>query len=207
MLQMLVVALVALLACCAFVYWWRTGLSKSAPWKGVDVAFIQRGMSYYVAGRFCAVAHEFPACANLLHHALEMFLKGDLCRRHSKEELRRIGHNLWRAWTAFKLDHADQRLESHDKVERELTKFERIRYPDEGGMIGTFDLFSEHESTFTSRLPKTPPRYKLNLEDINRIVLLFFKVAKVNPDFFLNSTSEAARDALNNQNRHALHAV
>jgi hypothetical protein len=167
-------------------------------------------MQYYVAGRFSALAQQFPICANLLHHSLEMFLKGALCRSHSKGQLRAMGHNLRKAWLAFKASHPDPRLDEFDATVSALNKFERIRYPDEvlnRGMIGTFDLFHEHKSKVQSYVAHTPPHYSLNLEDVDHLVVLFFEVAKFNPHFYLNSISSLAREVLNDRNRHPFPAA
>src|SRR5262245_52228023 len=40
--------------------------------------FYQLASQYYVVGRFAARAGLNPSCGNLLHHAVEMFLKGAL---------------------------------------------------------------------------------------------------------------------------------
>ena len=180
------------------------------PWKEADMHFLQRGMQYYVSGRFAALAQELPVCANLLHHSLEMFLKAALCRVHGKGQLHAMGHNLWKAWLAFKLAYPDSRLEGFDATVRVLNKFERIRYPDEvlrKGMIATFDLFREHKSHSQSYSAKNPPQYKLNLEDVDHLVVVYFEVAQFNPGFLLNSMSPSSRAVLIDRNRHLLTAA
>jgi hypothetical protein len=189
---------------------YRRAQRSLVPWAEADTHFIQRGLQYYVAGRFSALSHQFPICANLLHHSVEMLLKGSLCRSHSKGQLRAMGHNLRGAWLAFKALHPDPRLDQFDATVKALNKFERIRYPDDvlnKGMIGTFDLFHEHKSTFKSYWANTPPHYSLNLEDVDQLVVLFFEVAKFNPHFFLNSISVSAREILNDRNRHPFPAA
>jgi hypothetical protein len=184
---------------------YRRAQRSLVPWAEADTHFLQRGLQYYVAGRFSALAQQFPICANLLHHSVEMLLKGSLCRSHSKGQLRAMRHNLRKAWLAFKASHQDPRLNQFDATVSALNKFERIRYPDEvlnKGMIGTFDLFHEHKSKSQSYLANTPPHYSLNLEDVDQLVALVFEVAKFNPHFFLNSMSVSAREVLNDRNRH-----
>ena len=156
--------LIALCVCGLIIR--RRSRPALVPWKEADWHFLDRGMQYYIAGRFCALAQQFPVCANLLHHSLEMFLKGALCRGHSKIQLQLMGHNIWKAWVAFKHLHPDPRLNEFDGTVKALNKFERIRYPDQvltKGMAGSFELFHEHESNVQSYSATTPPQYKLNL--------------------------------------------
>src|SRR2546423_12356690 len=46
-----------------------------------DHLFISTGMDYYVAGRYAVFAGLNPTAANLLHHAVEMALKGALAKK------------------------------------------------------------------------------------------------------------------------------
>jgi hypothetical protein len=180
------------------------------PWAAADRHFLDRGMQYYVAGRFSALSQQYPICANLLHHSVEMLLKGSLCRTHSKVQLRAMGHNLPRAWRAFEASHPDPRLAQFNATIKALNKFEQIRYPDgvlEKGMSGTFDLFHEHKSELQSSVGYAPPQYSLNLEDVDHLVILVFEVAKFNSRFFVNSMSAPAREILNDRNRHPFPAA
>src|SRR5271165_471868 len=169
-------------ALCGGVLLLHRGTRRSlVPWAEADTNFLQRGLQYYVAGRFSALAQQFPICANLLHHSVEMLLKGSLCRSHSRGQLRAMGHNLRNAWLAFKAHHPDSRLDQFDATVRALNNFERIRYPDNvlnKGMIGRFDLFHEHKSKSQSYSANTPPHYSLNLEDVDQLVALVSEVAK-----------------------------
>ena len=40
--------------------------------------FFSAGTQYYVAGRYAVIVGLIPVAGNLLHHAVEMFLKGGL---------------------------------------------------------------------------------------------------------------------------------
>src|SRR5499433_2249964 len=46
-----------------------------------DHLFISAGMHYYVGGRYAVFAGLNPTAANLLHHAVEMALKGALAKK------------------------------------------------------------------------------------------------------------------------------
>jgi hypothetical protein len=105
---------------------------------------VQRALQYYTAGRFATLSRQFPVCGNLLHHAVELAIKGALCRNHSREQICLMKHNLRKIWRSFKSVHQDARLVEFDAAVSGLNKFERIRYPDDvikSGMQGTFALF------------------------------------------------------------------
>jgi hypothetical protein len=66
------------------------------------VEFFRLGLHYYIAGRFATLAGLFPMAGNLLHHAVEMFLKGALVRLVGLKPLRKVGHDLNGLWDMFK---------------------------------------------------------------------------------------------------------
>jgi len=107
-----------------------------------DHLFISAGMHYYVAGRYAVFAGLNPTAANLLHHAVEMALKGALAKKGMDlKTLRDLSHDLPRIWQEFtaqyKIDGS-----SFDGVIAELQKFETIRYPDEIVKKGLKSLIS-----------------------------------------------------------------
>src|SRR5215471_13111256 len=64
-----------------------------------DHLFISAGMHYYVAGRYAVFAGLNPTAANLLHHAVEMALKGALAKKGMDlKALRGLSHDLPRIW-------------------------------------------------------------------------------------------------------------
>jgi hypothetical protein len=90
------------------------------------------GIQYYVAGRAAARCHLIPVTGILMHHAVEMILKSDLSRTRALEEIKQeFGHDLVRAWTAFKRDHPGVALDDLDDLISGLDLFDEIRYPDE----------------------------------------------------------------------------
>jgi len=93
--------------------------------------FVNYGLQYYVAGR-CAVATSLnPVAANLIHHAVEMFLKAGLCAHTNERQRRELGHELPRLMNEFKAHFdAEGELAHFDDVLRELQKYEDIRYPE-----------------------------------------------------------------------------
>src|SRR5882757_8871087 len=70
-----------------------------------DHIFFSSASQYYVAGRFAVHAGLNPVAANLMHHAVEMYLKGALLKSKAKtlKELKdKFGHSLPKCWDAFK---------------------------------------------------------------------------------------------------------
>jgi len=81
-------------------------------------AFFQSNTQYYIAGRYGAFAALNPVAGNLMHHAIEHFLKGGLAKTKSLEDLakRPFGHNLPAIWDAFKTQVNDSNLAQFDSV-------------------------------------------------------------------------------------------
>ena len=59
-------------------------------------------VSYYVSARMAYFARAIPVAGNLFHHAVEMLLKGYLCRTLDDRGRWRLKHNLRRTWRRFK---------------------------------------------------------------------------------------------------------
>jgi hypothetical protein len=175
------------------------------PIEFTEIAFFERATKYYIAGRYAALAGLFPVCANLLHHAIEMYLKGALSRSQSIDELRDMKHNLKRIWRAFRADFPEPRLVQFDASVSALHKFERLRYPNEElkkGMLGQFSFLRVDATTLKSSGKTPPPFFSLVLEDVDHLVKSIFQVASVNPHFYLVSASDAALRYLAERNEH-----
>jgi hypothetical protein len=72
---------------------------SSSEWE----EFFKMAGQYYVVGRFAAFAGLIPITGNLLHHAVEMFLKGGLSKNGVRlVDLKKMGHNLPNIWTSSK---------------------------------------------------------------------------------------------------------
>jgi hypothetical protein len=71
-----------------------------------------------------------PTAANLLHHAVEMTLKGTLAKKGlDLKALERLKHDLPKIWQGFTAQYGiDGR--AFARIIAELQKFETIRYPD-----------------------------------------------------------------------------
>src|SRR2546426_8091764 len=139
---------------------------------------------YYIAGRFSVISSLFPVGANLLHHAVEMYLKGALSSHLTLGELRKLGHSLNNLWKKFKTVFPDANLTRFDDAVSALHRFERLRYPDTvlvEGMTGTFALLRAHVVQAQTTGSPMPPAYYLVLEDVDHLVKVVFDKANVNP--------------------------
>jgi hypothetical protein len=68
--------------------------------------FLGSAIHYYVTGRFAVFARFNPTAANLLHHAVEMSLKGALAKRGMNLcDLRDLNHNLPKIWRVFQSEY------------------------------------------------------------------------------------------------------
>jgi hypothetical protein len=135
------------------------------------------------------LAGSIPVAGNLFHHAVELYLKGDLRASLSRDDLkRRYRHHLRRLWKAFKAEHASAGLDVHDATIAALHKFEAIRYPDaitDRGMsaISTVRRPSTKSGRLATGGAAGVPYYELVLEDVDRLVAAIFDAARLNPDF------------------------
>src|SRR5215472_12548869 len=154
---------------------------SSSEWE----EFFATAGQYYVAGRFAAFAGLAPITGNLLHHAVEMFLKGGLSKKGlSLAALKKLSHNLPNIWTKFKTTFDDPALDQFDDAIRSLHRFEDIRYPDlivAKGMLAAINI--------TSPLPlpnssPSEPKYELCVQDIDALVGELFRTVSANPPAF-----------------------
>ena len=92
---------------------------------------IRSAIDCYAAGRYAVIAGLNPTAGNLLHHAVEMCLKGALAKKgKSTDDLRELRHALPKIWKEFKAQYP-YHLNSFDPTIRGLHQFEEIGYPDQ----------------------------------------------------------------------------
>ncbi len=145
---------------------------------------------YYAAGRFAFWTGLPGIYGNLLHHAIELFLKGHLWLTMTSEDLKELRHSLPRIWRHFKDATGDSRLTAFDRTIENVHAFEALRYPDiviEKGALFHFVL-TRGELDWcraVDQVPGQPPRYLLALEEVDRLVLLLFDVCSRVPKVFL----------------------
>jgi hypothetical protein len=163
--------------------------------------FFANGCRYHTAGRYAAFAALNSVAGNILHHAIEHFLKGALSKTKSLLELKQppLGHNLPNIWAAFKTQASDPALSQYDSVISTLHEFEEIRYPDSvvaNGMQCVINIrkVGAAMTSATSAGPM-PPLYELCLEEIDELVGAIFVAASRNPKayFFSSRFNPAAK--------------
>lgn len=151
-------------------------------------AFFSTATQYYVTGRYALLAGLNPVAGNLLHHAIEMYLKGGLAKTMDLKQLKRFSHNLPDLWSTFKEQFADPALSRFDTLVLSLHRFEDLRYPDSilsRGMLVKTGA-DRPVPVDASHAPKRPePEYELYLEDIDALVGKIFEVVSVDPAFVL----------------------
>jgi hypothetical protein len=115
---------------------------------------------------------------------LEMFLKAGLSRKYSLRELRKqFGHELIAIWNAFKADFPSPALLEFDATIADIAGFEDIRYPDRVLKYGV-QIRIDYRSVPQQSAPSSPPEYKLDFYEIDRLVGAIFGVSSLNPLFF-----------------------
>jgi len=166
-------------------------------------AFFDRSIQYYAAGRFAFLAGLNPVAGNLLHHAIEMCLKGALSKKGTGlSELRKLGHELSDIWNEFKLQASDPSLSRFDAAVSALNEYEELRYPNSvlnKGMLSGFEL-KRGQAAQVSGLAAAVPRYTLCLEDVDELMSFVFKNASVDPTFFTGALKKQAKQFLSEEN-------
>ena len=168
-------------------------------------AYVLRATQYYAAGRHASLAQLSPVNATLLHHAVELFLKGGLLSFLPLEEIESIRHNLKRLWRTFAEHYQDSTLSEHKSAVGALQKFERIRYPDAEvlkGMTGQFAILREEFVTVSKTNSPSLPRFDLVLEDVDHLVLVILTIMNANPVAYYQCLSPVARQSINERNAH-----
>lgn len=186
-----------------------TGFDMKFPNNDPDMnrtEFFRLAFQYYFAGRFAFAARSFQVAANILHHAVEMSIKGHLYRSISLHDLRKYGHDLPRLWQAFVEIVADpESLVRFDNVIDSLHKFESIRYPGPRFAVG-MDIFVSPLAGVRGEITDDRigplPRLVLVLEDIDRLVREIFRVASVNPRFYTGLVPAESKEFLTRGNPH-----
>jgi hypothetical protein len=163
---------------------------------------IRYGIQYYVAGRFAAASGHVPIVANLLHHAVELFLKACLAYDDPAGRIREYAHtkkgyrhNLPLLWAEFRkrnpsLDHPE-----FDRIVEELHKFEEIRYPErliETGATIVINIFAVGTTDTTSPV-NDPKRYVLNLYEVDALMGLLFEATRCNRELYLTFVDDERR--------------
>ncbi len=151
-------------------------------------SFCDLATQYYISGRSAAKCFLVPVYGNLLHHAIEMYLKGALVGTLTVKEMRnKHSHDLLTLWNKFKAKENDTALLRFDTMIDALHKFESIRFPDEivaKGLLGGAGWAPEDATTFSGSL-EPPPKYEVIINLVDELVIELLHRADLNPKFFV----------------------
>src|SRR5207302_5028079 len=124
---------------------------------------------YHISARYAAFAGFIPVAGNLAHHAVEMYLKGYLCRKLTEGERRMLGHRLPRIWRKVKQDIGDSTLDNFDATISAINKFERIRYPEEIVRKGMTATVRFKTSGAAKEPGRSKPHFVLVIDDLDAV--------------------------------------
>lgn len=159
-----------------------------------DYHFDTMGLQYYIAGRFGALHSLTPVTGNLLHHAVEMILKGYLAHHHSLADLKKkFGHDLVRCWAGFKALFSKEDLSQHDDIVTTLNEFEDLRYPDSLLRSGAHITvgFVTRPAMGGPATGVVEPGYQLSVTDLDALMDRLFKLCGINPAGYLSCYGDA----------------
>jgi hypothetical protein len=174
-------------------------------------AFRSFAAEYYAAGRSAARSGLYSVAGQILHHALEYFIKADLVATISARELatrrvdgRPVGHDLAYWWA--QLRSTDGALGRFDATITALNHFELIRYPDRivGPDATTTTLqvpFRRGEGLTNPALRSQPgiegtTIYVVCIEEIDEIVITLLERDQVEPWQLTLLMTESAHEAI-----------
>jgi hypothetical protein len=172
-------------------------------------AFADPGTQYYVAARLAAQPGLAPAYGDLLHHAVEMYLKAALVSTLQVEQMKRppYSHDLTALWDAFKKKEHDPALTRFDATIQALHDFESIRYPDkivdQGLMVSV--AWVPHHAITVDGSAKMPPKYEVIVGDVDNLVIEVLDRARINPKALVMRVFGTGRQALGYPNPRAGH--
>ncbi len=171
--------------------------------------FCDLATQYYISGRYAAKCFLVPVYGNLLHHAVEMYLKAALVGTLTVKQMKEHRHDLPALWNEFKTKEKDATLSRFDATVDALHTFESIRFPDEivaKGLRSGVGWVPEDTTTFSGSI-KPPPKYVVIINLIDELVIELLRREDLNPKAFITMFApfSEAREALTYQNPQAGH--
>lgn len=151
------------------------------------------------------MASLVPVAGNLLHHALEMILKGELSKRLPLADIKKnYGHDMVKTWAAFKALHPGEDLSGFDQLIADLDRFEKIRYPDEvlkkGAAMSLGFVGAEARPLLRRSGGPNTPEYTLPVKEVDALVARLFTVCRINPSAYSGWMHPEARRFLQYMN-------
>jgi hypothetical protein len=163
---------------------------KPIPTDRLRLTYFDLGFQYYAAGRCGVAAWWNPVAANLMHHAIEMFLKGGLCPHTTKQARENMRHDLPVVWRAFKAQYdpaGKLKLNRFDAFVRALHSYEEIRYPEKmvrDGMGSYFQFGKRTTRVKASGRGANVPKYQLFVADADAMVKAICDASSINAKAF-----------------------
>ena len=109
-----------------------------------------------------------------------------------EKDLKKIGHNLRKAWRLLKEDISDPALDMLDYTISELDKFEDIRYP---------ERIARHYLGHFNGKPREELNHELVVPDIDDIAKLILEKSAFNPTDLTNRLNKDALEFLKRGNK------
>jgi hypothetical protein len=179
-----------------------------APHPGASEQFFKIALEYYVSGRAACIAGCLFTTGSLLHHAVEMMLKGQLSKTISLQVLadrQQYGHSLPKCWATFKRTFATEDLTESDPMIAELDKFEQIRYPDNllahGASIGFG--FCRGRVIQSMSTAHSVPEYQMGIGDVDAFFSRAMRLCHMNPQAYFGFLNKEGRRFVLHSNEEA----
>jgi hypothetical protein len=177
----------------------------SAPHPAARENFFKIALEYYVNGRAAALSGCLFTTGNLLHHAVEMMLKGELSKTTSLDDLanpKKFGHWLPKCWNGIKALFPTVDLTEFDAMIQGLDKFEQIRYPDKllshGASIGIG--FGRGRVIQNIKIDHPVPEYQVGIGDVDAFFARGMNLCHMNPVAYFSFLTEQGREILKKYN-------
>jgi HEPN domain-containing protein len=201
-------AALAAVAVGLLVWWRRPATTQEEDKDRLRTEYFRTALHYYILGRYATTAQFSPIPGNLIHHAIEFFLKAALIEKLDEAARRnKFRHNLRKLWRRYKRERNNPTLDKFNQTISDINKFERIRYPEEMLRLGMLAEIGPVRNTFApppgAKRPKGE-RYQLALDEVDELVKLIFQIERLNPQFYIGPLHEDAKRYANYRNNFPL---
>jgi hypothetical protein len=168
--------------------------------------YVTSALQYHVSGRFAAFAGFSHVCGILLHHALEMYLKAQLCLKLDEKELKKLGHSLLNAWELFKKEVSAPELTVFDETISTLDEHETLRYPERiapaAAMTLIIDFSRNKAAGFSNNTTLNQGKqFQVFIDDIDALAKVILEKSKLNSLYFTGGLKNDAQIFLKRENR------
>jgi hypothetical protein len=186
--------------------WWRPAATTQKENKDhLRIEYFRTALHYYILGRYATTAKLLPIPGNLVHHAIEFFLKAALIEKLDEAARKnKFRHNLSKLWRHYKRERNNSALDKFDQTISDINRFERIRYPEEMLRLGMLAEIGPVRNTYNPPPGVNRPRaarYQLALDEVDELIKLIFQIESINPQFYTGSLDEDAKRYLNYRNK------